>query len=126
MIDLVLLAYESAKDRMPGIDIDEFRRVCAGWLFLPIDVKGQTVAVLMTNGPRVHVCIPDQAKRRWSARAVWRQYIAPIVRTYGYVQTEVARGNQTGRDFVERMGFTPFAVTDEAIIYRKESADYGR
>lgn len=89
---------------------DAFTRALESW-----DVKafceGQdVVGMLMLKDGELHVAVLPEIRGRWLSRRLIREVLGPLVQQYGEAKTKVAADNETGKDFIRRIGF---ASTDK-------------
>jgi hypothetical protein len=90
--------------RLP-MDFEAFRAALASW-----DVKAfcdgeRVVGMLMVQGPELHVAVLPEVRGRWLSRRLIREVFSPLLKSYGEAKTRVMHDNETGRDFVRRLGF---------------------
>lgn len=90
---------------------DDFIRQLKEWELKPVEQDGLVVAVVMVKGNEVHVTVKDGYRGKWLGRGTIRTILGGILEECGSVTTSVSFGNALGREFVERLGFVPDAVT---------------
>ena len=105
-------AYESAKDRMPGISLADFSKAVEHCDVNPVILDGKMAGAVIVKGNEVHACILPWAKKRWFRRQQAR-ILNGIIKKHGYAVTSAT--TQEGREFVERLGFVKSGAQ-----YRKE------
>ncbi len=111
-------AWQSAKDRMPGVDFDQFCESVEGWRVVPVVVKRETVGALLINGPEIHACVLPLAHKRWVSRSLLAE-LDTVIQEHGYAITRVDESREPGRHFVNRLGFVPVLQDGSTIIYGK-------
>ena len=102
--------YGAVSNRI-SLSRDEFIAQLKQWELKPVEVDGALAAVVMVKGNEVHVAVKPDCKGKWLKRSVIKRMLAPILDEYGEIVTSVSFGNDNGREFVERLGFVPDAVT---------------
>jgi hypothetical protein len=107
--------YEAVCERIT-LPKDEFMEQLRAWELRPVAQGDVIAAVVMVMGNEVHVAVKRGYRGRWMKRgSVIRGILAPILAEYGELTTSVSFGNDSGRAFVERIGFVP-----SSVIYRLE------
>ena len=115
----LLKAYESLKDRAPGLTLDDFLKMAEGWDVHPVDVAGEPVGAVMLCGPEVHACIVPKARGLWCSKRMLR-LLDEVIERHGHALTRVGRGSSEGHEFVSRLGFVAFGGGGTgAVYYRK-------
>lgn len=105
--EALIAAYESAKDRLP-ISEEQFLEEAKSWDVLPVKVGEEIVGAVLTKGEHIHACIKPQGFCKWLNKRVLKRTLFTTLAKYGRAVTSVESGNEIGRRFVERLGFTPF------------------
>ena len=119
MINAMILAYESCKDRFDRpITFDEFSAMFADWECISVEVKGECAGALMCKEHEIHACIIPKFHKKWLSKKVWNTVFKERLSKYGYLQTGILQGNDIGRKFVERCGFTVYDRDANVVIYR--------
>lgn len=113
----LLAAYESLRGRT-NISYDEFVEQVNGWNVEPVLVGGEVVGAILVNGPEIHACIKPEGFRRWF-RKQQMHILDSTIEKHGYAMTRVMQGNEIGKRFVERLGFTESHIEGNAVIYTK-------
>lgn len=88
---------QKADPRLVGVDVSALK----GWELRPVG----TSAVLMINGPEIHVAALKDVRGRWITRKAIRENLCPLLQKYGLLTTKVMHDNPAGQDFVQRIGF---------------------
>lgn len=112
----ILDGHPSFTGRLP--DRQTMLRAWENTEVLMIEVDGRpSGAVMLEADGRIHVAISVRARRRWLTRQVLRDTIGYGLRKYGELRAVVHRHNAFARSFVQRLGFIPFGVDGDYIVY---------
>jgi len=82
-----------------------------------IEKDGHLVGVVLTCGPEIHVAWVDGKQ---GTRALLREHLGGLIKTYGYATTSVPRSRKASQDFVVRLGFEQTHENEFDIYYRIE------
>lgn len=101
-MDAIAAAYESARDRMPGVSLEQFRSFAAGCEVHEVCVAGEVAGAIIVRGPEIHACVMPWACGRWmNKRAL--QVLRSVIERHGRAVTSAT--TDAGRAFVLRLGF---------------------
>lgn len=101
-MDCIAAAYESARDRMPGVSLEQFRAFAAGCDVHEIRVDGQTAGAIIVRGDEIHACVLPWACGRWMSRRTL-SVLRGVIQQHGQAVTSAT--TEAGRQFVRRLGF---------------------
>jgi hypothetical protein len=96
------LAYESARDRMPGVTFEQFAAEVAGFDVHPVKARGRLCGAILVRGNEMHPCVMPWAFGYWFGRAE-AALLNQIIDTHGEATTTAT--TEEGRRFIERLGF---------------------
>lgn len=112
-------AYESCKNRFdPFITFQMFKHLFSDWELIPLNVAGQAAGAILMRGNHIHVCVLPQYEKRWVTKRIYKMIFVDKLAQYGELFTGIIKGNEIGRDFVERCGFTVYSNQANVVIYR--------
>lgn len=115
--DLIAAAWAASSWQFhDGYGFDDFAADTSGWEFWPVVVDGVLAGAIMANGPELHCCIKPEFFRRWATPGLYRRIMA-LKRQHGRLVTSVNVDHDSGREFVERFGFTCVGNRGHALIY---------
>lgn len=119
MLDAIILAYESCKDRFDEpITFDDFLILIKEWECLPVFVGGECAGAIMSNGNEFHACIIEKFHKRWFSKSLYKLIFVDKLKQYGEIFTGVAVNNEIGKTFVERCNFKVYDTNANVVIYR--------
>jgi hypothetical protein len=95
-------AYESAKDRLNGMTLDEFVEETKDFEVTPVYYGGEVIGAILVKERHVHACIKPEFKGKWFGRVAVR-IISEIVEKYGEALTSAT--TEDGIKIVESLGF---------------------
>jgi hypothetical protein len=90
-----------------GVDLS-FNEWCSqtgGWIFHPIEMEGELVAVVVQIGNEIHMATEPDYKWKSLTRGTFNRIIVDLLDEYGEVITCVDEDNAASRRFVKRLGF---------------------
>ncbi len=94
---------------------EEFLEALKDWTLNPIEKDGKLAAVVMVKGNEIHVASSDVYRGKWLSRKVIKDMLGKILNEYDYAVTSVSYSNESGKAFVERLGFVP-----DCVLYKLE------
>lgn len=94
------------------IDEAQFRMLMEGWTLTPDYRDSQLCGVVLTKGPELHFVT---SKMRQITRADLRNYVLPLIQTYGYAMTRCPKKDVRQARFNLLIGFKQ--VGEEGIDY---------
>lgn len=119
MIEALILAYESCKDRFDEpVTFDDFLILTKEWECLPIYVARECAGAIMSKGNEFHVCIIEKFHKRWASKSLYKHIYTDKLQQYGEIFTSVSANNEIGKRFVERCGFRVYDTNANVVIYR--------
>lgn len=77
----------------------------AGWEVVEHKVDGQLAAAALLNGTEIHFVVNPSWRRRLIRRENTRAFLQPLLNRRGFLTTRVSRGQNSRRDFIQRVGF---------------------
>lgn len=101
-MDAVAAAYESARDRMPGVTLERFREFAAGCEVHEVSVGGEVAGAILVRGDEIHACVMPWACGRWMNKRTLG-VLRSVIERHGRAVT--AATTEAGRQFVSRLGF---------------------
>lgn len=96
--------YKAMQGRL-DIDFEAFSIALENWRVDAFHDGEKAVGMLMTKGPELHVAVLPEVRGKWLSRRLIREVIGPLIERHGEARTDVADGNEIGREFVARLGF---------------------
>jgi len=119
MINAMILAYESCKDRFDEpITFDDFLVLTQDWEAYPVFVGGECAGALMCKDKEIHACIIEKYHKKWLSKQIWKDVFINRLAEYGELFTGVKADNVIGKAFVERCGFAVYDSNANVVIYR--------
>lgn len=116
-VDALRAAWDASKWQFPvEYTYDQFSASVADWECWPVVVGSEMAGALLVNGCEVHCCIKPEFFRRWATPGLYRRIMA-LKRQHGRLVTSVNVDHDSGREFVERFGFTCVGNRGHALIY---------
>ena len=88
-------------DAVPGADASAFD----GWTVIPGFVDGQHVATAIVNGTEIHFALVPEFRHTAMLRQRAQEFIAPLLKQWGFLTTRVPLAERGKQRFVERVGF---------------------
>lgn len=95
-------AYESAKDRLGDMTLDQFVDQLKDAKCHPMFVNGKVCGAVIVKKNIIHACILPWAKNRWFSKKAAR-ILNRVIDEYGEAVTSAT--TEEGKKFVERLGF---------------------
>jgi len=112
-------AYLSCKDRFDTfVTFEMFSELMKHWELIPINVGGEVAGAIFLNGDHVHVCVLPKFEKRWLTKRLYKMIFVDKLEQYGELFTGIIKGNEIGREFVERCGFRVYDEYANVVIYR--------
>jgi hypothetical protein len=97
-----------------------------GWDFFPVYRHGELAGFFCTRENEIHCYRLSNYAGRWFTRQDLERLTKPLFDKYGEIITKVRDANDTGHEFVERLGFVPYDTDSECILYRAERIKHAR
>lgn len=104
--EAIKAGFASLAGRLPAdMSLEDFSAKLADWDVRAFCDGDRAVGMLMTKGPELHVAVLPEVRGKWLSRRLIREVFRPLLSAYGAAQTRVMPENETGKDFVSRLGF---------------------
>lgn len=100
--EALLLAYQSAADRLDGMTFSAFAAGAEPFEVHPVRVNGRMCGAVLVLGSEIHACVLPSARGRWFGRQE-AALLNRVIEQYGEATTSAT--TEDGRRFVERLGF---------------------
>lgn len=100
-----------------GVPDAQIEQALGHWGLVPFYVSDALAAVVMVRGPEIHLVLAPQWRDKGAmTRGRIRGVLKPLLQTFGYLTTRLAKGDGTHRLFIDRLGFKP-TWSDERFTY---------
>lgn len=115
--DIIRAAWDASAWQFPiWYTADHFMRDTSEWDAWPIVVQGALVGAIMVKGCELHVCVRQEAFRRWATPGMYRR-VLKHKQKHGRLMTRVKQAHKDGIEFVERFGFRLIGNTGDVLLY---------
>jgi len=115
------LIYQSVRDRV-AMSFADFAAAVREWDIRPVSCNGEVIGGFMVRGNEVHVGLAE--KPRAALRSVFRQIVAPLLKQYGWLSTQVMLDNEKGLQFCKRIGFEEVGRQGDRVLLMCDRSKY--
>ena len=92
--------HQALLPRAPLLKLEDIEKAFGDWEVSPV-----LGGAILVKGNEIHVAVKPESRGRWLSRRLVKAFPGRLIDQYGLAVTSVMEDNETGINFVERLGF---------------------